>query len=313
MERTERLSPEAFSKAARFIAERARPLDQALFAFWFAGGAPDAVVAELRRFQNDDGGFGHGIEPDFLLGDSSALATTVALQYAGFLHLPAEHPLIRDAVRYFLGALEPKSLRWPAVPESVNDAAHAPWWHVDPKTGRCPVEGKGTWANPNAEIVGYLWRYRVWVPTIFLNRLTEKALQELQSAPSRFELHDFLCWDRLAGSLAHEARDEVQDRLRRSLFLTVETSPEAWASYGAEPLVLAPSPDALVAGELSALITQNLDLRIRTQGAEGGWWPNWEWGQYPEDWEKARRAWAGAITVRTLKTLRDYGRLSQED
>lgn len=301
-----RLQPEAWERAARFVREHARPLEQALFGYWFRGSDREGVVRELRRFQNLDGGFGRALEPDFTLEASSPLATTVGLQYADILDLPTEHPLVVGAMRYLLGALDPQELRWPAVPEMVNQSPHAPWWHVDPETGRSGVEI--TWANPSAEVVGLLWRHARVVPTVFVDRLTERALQEFRSASLPFDLHDFLCWERCARSLPAAAREEMTGRLRASLPGTVEASPAAWAAYGAEPLTLAPAPDALFYPELQDIVELNLDYRLETQASDGGWWPNWTWNQYPEAWERARREWAGILTVRMLKTLRDYGR-----
>jgi hypothetical protein len=303
----QQLSRAGFEQARSFIAAHARPLEQALFAFWFEGAEAAAVVRALQPYQNEDGGFGHGLEPDFLLADSSPLATTVALQYLGFLGLPPEDGTVRAAMEYLLGALDPHQLRWPAVPAAVNDAPHAPWWHVDPETGRCSVEG--TWANPSAEIVSYLWRYAQWVPTPFRDRLTDKALAELRGAPFPIDLHDFLCWARLGAVLPGAPGEEVVARLGESVLQTVDPNASSWASYGAEPLALAPGPDALFAGELADLIAENLDYRIASRAQDGGWWPNWEWNQYPDDWEAARRAWAGIQTVHALKSLRDFGRL----
>jgi len=192
------------------------------------------------------------------------------------------------------------------VPAAANDAPHAPWWHVDPATGRSAAEG--TWAVPSAEIVGYLWTYRRFVPTPVLDRLTEKALAELRTAPARLDLHDFLAWQRLAGALTGCHREAVLRRLSASLRKTLE-APDAWGRCGAEPIAIAPAPDAPFYDPLADLVTANLDARIRTRDPVGGWWPNRRWAAYPEAWEEARRAWAGFLTVRLLKTFRDFGRL----
>lgn len=293
--------------ARRFLDEVARPLDRALFRFWFGGVGPEAGVDALARYQNDDGGFGHGLEPDFRLEASSAVATTIGLQYADDLKLPSDHPLVRDAVRYLMGALDPEALRWPAVPRAVNAVPHAPWWHVDEETGRSGVEG--TWANPSAEVVGWLWQHARWVPSIFRDRLTDKAQDEWAEAPFPFDLHDFLCWERLRSRLPPSLRPPLEERLLASLDGTVRRSRGAWAGYGAEPLTLAPSPGSLLSAHLKDVLPENLDYRIASQAADGGWWPNWAWEQYPDAWTVARNEWAGILTVRTLRSLADYGRL----
>ena len=46
------LGHDAFARAEASINEAARPLDRALFAFYFRHGSRDAVIAELAKFQN---------------------------------------------------------------------------------------------------------------------------------------------------------------------------------------------------------------------------------------------------------------------
>ena len=72
-----KLSREAFDRARDFIKAQARPLDRVLFEYRFEGAPVDLVTAELARFQNDDGGFGHALEPDLRTPTSSALATEI--------------------------------------------------------------------------------------------------------------------------------------------------------------------------------------------------------------------------------------------
>ena len=59
-----RISQKAFDRAAEFISVNARPLERARFDYHFASGPISDVLTQLEAFQNNDGGFGHGIEPD---------------------------------------------------------------------------------------------------------------------------------------------------------------------------------------------------------------------------------------------------------
>jgi hypothetical protein len=74
------LTGEAFNSAANFITNRARPLERTLFDFHFGSGSDSDVLVELKKFQNEDGGFGHGIEPDLRMPFSSPFSTSVAFQ-----------------------------------------------------------------------------------------------------------------------------------------------------------------------------------------------------------------------------------------
>ena len=55
---------DAFEAGSRFLISQARLLERRLFAASFLGASATGVVDALRGYQNDDGGFGHALEPD---------------------------------------------------------------------------------------------------------------------------------------------------------------------------------------------------------------------------------------------------------
>jgi len=173
------IDEQQFQHSWLFLNTHARMLDRRLAEYYFWGGRIKDVREALKSFLNPDGGFGNSIEPDFRLQQSSPMATTIGLQYAREINLPSDDPIVQAAVRYLLTAFDPDQQRWHAVPAQINNVPHAPWWTLDVNTGRCGVEE--TWANPNAEIVGYLWQYRDLVPQPFLTSVTDVALAELVS------------------------------------------------------------------------------------------------------------------------------------
>ena len=65
--------------AINFIKENARPVDLAVFEYFFEGKENKNVVEELRKYQNEDGGFGRGLEADCWNPNSSPIATNDAL------------------------------------------------------------------------------------------------------------------------------------------------------------------------------------------------------------------------------------------
>jgi hypothetical protein len=85
-----------------FFADQAHPLYRTLYHHHMCGHALESVYQELAAFQNDDGGFGHGLEPDIRLTDSSVIATTVGLQILRRLGAPESHPLVTGAISYLL-------------------------------------------------------------------------------------------------------------------------------------------------------------------------------------------------------------------
>ena len=67
-----RLTAAAFERAKAFVREQGRDLDRALLEFHFGDGAADVRAFDaLEAYQNNDGGFGHGLEPDLRTSASS--------------------------------------------------------------------------------------------------------------------------------------------------------------------------------------------------------------------------------------------------
>ncbi|WP_409291258.1 hypothetical protein [Peribacillus sp. SCS-37] len=302
------LTQEEFQKAETYIQESARKLDSRMFEFYFKGGTVEAAVDELLNYQNSDGGFGRSIEPDFRLEQSSPMATTIGLQYAGELGLGSEHVIIQKAVAYLLETYDHEQNRWHGVPEAVNKVPHAPWWNYDTEKGRSGAQS--SWANPNAEITGYIRKYSELVPKSFVKTLTELALEELKSLPDKMEMHDLLCYLRLLGTFEGQEREAVLDKLKKAAQEKVAVTEDEWKGYGLKPIQVADSPEAELAGLFQDDIQACLDFEISRMDPEGFWGPNWTWfGQYEEDWKTAEADWKGSLTVSTLKVLREFGRI----
>jgi len=66
-------------KIKEFIFKNGRLLERRLFSFFFENGNKDTVIKALVAYQNMDGGFGNGIEPDILCPDSTAIGAETAM------------------------------------------------------------------------------------------------------------------------------------------------------------------------------------------------------------------------------------------
>ena len=304
----ETLSSDAYRRASNFIKVLARPLERALFEYEFESGSEQAVVDALAEFQNDDGGFGHGIEPDVWMSASTPFATTVALQHISALSLGQEHQLVSGAIAYLIDSYDQERAGWPKVSWEVEDAPHAPWWNYSPKLDG-PFD-PADWGNPSAEVIGYLHEYQSIVPADFLEETTALALSNLASLPDDMEMHVLMCFLRMHDRLDTDRKRVVADKLSAATQAVVTTDPSAWGSYHASPILFAPEPDSLAADQLRPAIESYLDHLIATQAEDGSWGPFWAWGeQYQHAWEVAKRQWAGHLTLTNLRALRAYGRL----
>jgi len=303
------LSRAAQTRARDFIFERGRALEQAKYAVTFEGGPVDLIWEALAAFRNSDGGFGHGMEPDLQLPDSSALATTVALQVLREFGAPADHPLVEGAMRYLVATYNPSIEAWPIIPPAANTAPHAPWWIYDEEVS---VRWRAFLSNPRAEIVGYLHDYPKRVPAELRESLLQAAIGHLEAQGTSLEMHDILCTLRLAESkgLPAGARQTLIGLLTPVVDRAVVRDPARWGDYGLMPVEVVYSPDALFAPMLADVVSANLDYEIAQHAEDGIWRPRWDWaGMYPEAWEQARKDWTGWLTMRMLTILKNFGRL----
>ena len=69
-----------FSAAAAFVAANARVLDRRRFQRLFEDGPAAPVRDAVAAYRNDDGGFGHALEPDCRAPGSQPAAVAMALR-----------------------------------------------------------------------------------------------------------------------------------------------------------------------------------------------------------------------------------------
>jgi hypothetical protein len=276
----------------------ARPLEKALYAYHFEDGTAKDVLAELTKFQNPDGGFGHGLEPDVRLPDSSVIATTIAFQRFREINAPASHPLVVSACRYLRQTYNQKHLNWSIIPPNVDDAPHAPWWQYDGELMNRVI-------NPRAEILGYLYDYPDHFPAEMRDKLTCSVMDTLLTHADEMEMHDVLCAIRLSETvnLPEDLKTALIDKLSLILTQSVTRDREKWSDYGLPPLTVVDSPDSPFAALFIKEIPHNLDFLMQTRAEDGSWYPNWAWEG------DARQEWSGVLTLINIRVLRAFGRI----
>ena len=305
-----KLSKEAFERARDYMKNNAEKIELALFEYHFEGGSYEEVIKALREYENEDGGFGKGLEYDFTLSASSPMATTIAFQYLRKINASSDIDMIKEGIKYFIDTFDKDKNMWHALSKEANNYPHAPWWHYDESTGGCAVEH--CFANPSAEIIGYLNEYKDLVPKDFLTMVTDMAIEKLLERPDKLEMHEMLCYLRMSEKLPVEKKEAVIDKLRKSVRNSVELNSANWEGYGAKPSIIVDSTESPLIDLIKEEVELSLDYEIGKQTSEGFWEPNWSWGQYEESWELAKEKWRGRLTVETLIKLKRFGRIEEK-
>jgi hypothetical protein len=305
----QRLSLSAFARAKQFVFRHGRPLDQQRFQFYFESGPAAAVLAELARYQNEDGGFGNALEPDIRSSSSSVIATATALGHLRAMKATSAEPMVQRAVRYLLGRFDAQRQVWAMVTAAVEEAPHAPWWTY----AEIEQNFSGFLINPTVGIVASLYDYPDLAPAAWLRDLGEVVVARLEQSPDKMDLNDFHVALDLAEAahLSGDLRTRVGAVLRRVIDQTVEHDPAQWGNYVLQPLAAAPRPDSLLAPLIDRnLIETNLDYLVANQTDDGAWPLAWNWAFVDAAaWAQAEREWRGMLAVNHLRTLLAFGRI----
>jgi len=282
-----------FDAAAGFMAARARVLDRRLFQRLFQGGSPGPVRDAVAAYRNDDGGFGHGLEPDLRTAASQPAAVEMALRVMDVADAWDER-LVRDAIGWLV-AVAPAEGGATFVRPTMTEGPHAPWW--------VPTEGNPASPIQTGQIAGLLYARGFAHP--WLDRATEVMWRHIDglTEPDAYEMFGVLTFlqhvpDR---SRAAGAVKRVGPLLFDRGLVTLD--PDA-AGEVHGPLDFAPLPDSVARGLFDeATITAHLDHLAGGQLADGGWTFNWP------AWSPAAEAdWRGFLTVDALRILRTNGR-----
>lgn len=308
-----KLSSRQLDVVQRFIFERGRQPDAARLAHALGEQAPEAVARALRPYRNSDGGFGHGLEPDYRSPSSSPLATAIALRALADVGSGADHPWVRGALTYLRSTFDDTRRRWTPTPADVNAHPHAPWWHDAGEPFHELHEHFRV--MPRAEIVALLYRFGMnATEPEWLDALAQETVADFERIPP----------ERLTGHTLYHAREMAMEptvpaALRERLIAhylphlgdRVAWDETSWDGYVMQPALAVPSPDAPGHAHCRVGIDRNLDWWIERLRPEGYWEPNWHWqGEYPETWEAIRDEVRSAITWERLQILKRYGRWS---
>lgn len=305
--------PTLLADAERFLQHHGRLLERLRFEHTFRKnhGRESAahVLSALRPYQNDDGGFGQILEPDFRGPPSQPLCVDQAFRVLDELKLESVfvEPLATRALTY-LSEISAKDGGVPNVLLTVGAYPRAPWWHPDPAQPGSLL--------PTASLAGLLHKNKVEHP--WLKGATQFTWQALTEIPGRLAN----ATERLPTLQAlYETRaailflDHVPERKKAEQ--TAETIGRALHEKGvfrgqtsagveaAAPLDFAHEPGSLARRWFTdASIEKELDALLASRDADGGFPITWQvWTPL------AGSEWRGIQTLERLKTLRAYDRL----
>ena len=295
------MNNEMFYRTASWMKRNARPLECARWVYLFEEGSREDVIQKLNAFQNDDGGFGHGLEPDSMLPDSNAVDTWTACQILMEVEAGSEESIVKSMVAYLMQSYDHVRGLWKTVVPEHNNHPHAPWWHYT-------EDAQKNWMyTPTVELAAYLMQgsEKDTEPyELGLEVMENAAIYLLNSSEMDFhEVNNFQKAYAITGDAPKEVRMKL-DELREA---SIDKDPVSWGrSYKVLPLDMIFSKNDALYGKYKKLVEDNVEYLRESVNSQGVWDITWEWGQYEEDYYVARQQWKGILAVNNWKTLREF-------
>lgn len=289
------------NKATKYILENARPLELAIYKYYFENESNKTVIDELLIFQNLDGGFGNALEPDFFNPNSSPIATNdaiITLYRVNALYRDSE--IVKGIVRYLEShdSFDEDKKRWLFAIDSNKDYPHAIWWEK---------KGDGiSGFNPSISLAAFLICYGN--RTSLCEEIVKEGFEYLENAEevSGDSLKCFLLTYELLK--ANSICDIIDlEHFKHLLCKAIDNSIcKEISKYGVEYV---PMPSDFFSGSYSEFITPEIkpliaaekDILGKFQMEDGGFDITWKWyTPYPDEYEQARAWWRPRITVEKL-------------
>ena len=300
-----RMDKRNLHNAYNFIKSNCDKLYRTLFEYNCLHGNSDDVVSALGEYQNDDGGFGHGLEPDFLLPASSPLATTVAFQILSSIKSP-DAKMVKGAIDFLESTFDENRNGWWSVPREVNEHPHAPWWTYNDEENGTIIDKH--WGNPSSEITGILYEYKHHLYSIDIQSLVDFSVKYLTDLQEYKSEHEIYCYIRMYEKLPKQYQEKLSDEISSAIKGLICVDESKWNGYVPRPFDFIQTQKHPLYNEIAEYAENNCDYLVNTV-QKGLWYPTWNWNQYNSEWEKAKKNWIAILTIKHYEILAEFGRL----
>lgn len=262
----------------------------------------EQIMVCLKKYQNKDGGFGQGLEPDVQAPESSVLATNIAIDVLKHIQMTSQkEKVVQDIVRFLESKFDFETNQFEFVPDSIQRYPHAVWWNDSNAFG---------YFNPTPEVLGFLFQNRHYLKIIEIDLQIEIMIEAINGEAFRNneKEHSLYSVLKFYRALDFERKSKIQEVVSLNVDRLICLDSEKWATYNPQPYKFFPSLDSFKAKEYQGTIQENFKFLKSQLTDTYVWMPDWQWMQYDDVFEsKAKFEWLGYVTHERLLAFHSFG------
>lgn len=298
-----------FEKARRFMYRNARPIELMRWMYHFENGSRENVMKALAVFQNEDGGFGHGLEADSWNPNSSPITTWNACMILKEINWQdSEHPIVQGILRYLESGKDysEEHRQWMNTIPSNNDYPHAIWWGFKDESDYK--------YNPSAMLAGFIMKFAQKGTALYEKGIgiAKEAVQWFMEKVPQVDRHETACFVTLYEymlemNLHIVDMKALEKALKTQVNANITRNTEKWQTeYVDKPSAFFIVPGSMFYEDNKEIAAFECEFIKQTQLEDGSFSVNWQWWNEYKEFEAAKMSWKGVITLENIRYLKAF-------
>jgi hypothetical protein len=309
-----RLSLQDYKEIKSWMYRNARPIELAIWQYFFENGRKEAVLDALSFYQNGDGGFGHALEADSWNPNSSPYTTLRAINILKEIDFnDKQHPILQGIFHFLENNAYCSENGWHFNIPSNDAFAHAPWWTYNMEANA--FEGIGVTAG----IVSFLFLSAEKSSELFSKalKLSDRLIEKLETADKLGDMgiggySVLLDAIERAGLESRFDCKSLAEKVKELVHASIERDTSKWVYYSRRPSDYINSPESIFYKDNEDIVLKELDYLIETRPEKGVWNITWSWFEnnekYAKEFAVSENWWKASVAIDKMKFLKSFGR-----
>lgn len=287
----------------------ARPVELARWQYHFEGGSKENVLQALAAYQNEDGGFGHGLEADSWNPNSSPITTWNACMILKEINWQdSEHPIVQGILHYLESGKDysEEHRQWMNTIPSNNDYPHAVWWGFKDESDYK--------YNPSAMLAGFIMKFAQKGTALYEKGIgiVKEAVQWFMEKVPQVDRHETACFVTLYEymlemNLHIVDMKALEKALKTQVNANITRNTEKWQTeYVDKPSAFFIVPGSMFYEDNKEIAAFECEFIKQTQLADGSFSVNWQWWNEYKEFEAAKMIWKGVITLENIRFIKAF-------